>query len=64
MGCTVALVKLDYTKGALYGAWILTAGLVGVLGDVTSMWAGALILGFGVLPPLILILRGSSTQDL
>jgi hypothetical protein len=42
------------------GAWILTAGFIGVLGNVTSIAAGALILGFGLLPPLILILRGST----
>ena len=50
-------VGLHYTKGALAGAWILTAGFIGVLGNVTSIGAGALILGFGLLPPLILILR-------
>ena len=33
-------------------------GLLGVLGNVTSIGAGALILGFGLLLPLILILRG------
>lgn len=51
-------VGLQYTRGALAGAWILTAGFIGVLGNVTSIAAGALILGFGLLPPLILILRG------
>jgi len=50
----------DHTKGALAGSWILTAGLVGVLGNVTSLGAGALILAIGLLPPLIFILRGTA----
>jgi hypothetical protein len=49
---------LDYRKGALAAGWILTAGLIGVLGNVTSLGAGALIFGFGLLPPLVLVLRG------
>lgn len=53
-------VGLQYTRGVIAGAWILTAGVIGVLGNVTSIAAGALILGFGLLPPLILILRGST----
>ena len=57
---TVGYVGLQYTRGVIAGAWILTAGFIGVLGNVTSIAAGALILGFGLLPPLILILRGGS----
>ena len=53
-------MPLYHAKAALAGAWILTAGLIGVLGNVTSFRAGALILGFGLLPPLILVLRGSA----
>jgi hypothetical protein len=49
-----------HSKAALAGVWILAAGLVGVMGNVTSMSVGALILGFGLLPPLILILRGNA----
>ena len=48
-----------HSKAALAGAWVLTAGLIGVLGNVTSIGAGALILGFGLLPPLLLIPRGN-----
>ena len=48
------------SKAALAGTWILVAGLIGVLGNVTSMGAGALILGFGLVPPLVLmLLRGT-----
>jgi membrane-bound ClpP family serine protease len=45
-----------HTKAALAGAWILTAGLIGVMGNVTSIGAGAVILGFGLVPPLVLML--------
>ena len=47
------------TKAALAGAWILAAGIIGVLGNVTSIGAGSLILGVGLLPPLLLMPRGS-----
>jgi hypothetical protein len=56
----VCAMELEFKKCALAGAWILTAGLLGVLGNVTSIAAGVLILGFGLLLPLILILRGST----
>jgi len=49
-----------HSKAALAGIWILAAGLIGVMGNVTSMGAGALLLGFGLLPPLIIILRGNA----
>jgi hypothetical protein len=45
-----------HAKAALAGGWILLAGLIGVLGNVTSMGAGALILGFGLVPPVVLML--------
>jgi hypothetical protein len=49
-----------HTKAALAGAWILTAGLIGVMGNVTSIGAGAMILGLGLVPPLVLmLLRGT-----
>ena len=49
-----------HSKAALAGAWILAAGLIGVMGNVISMGAGTLLLGFGLLPPLIIILRGNA----
>jgi hypothetical protein len=49
-------MPLQHTKGVLAGAWILAAGLIGVLGDVTSMAAGAVVLGVGLVPPLLMLL--------
>jgi hypothetical protein len=43
------------TKVALAGTWIMAAGLVGVLGNVTSLAAGALVLGCGLVPPLLML---------
>ena len=48
-------MELDYRKGALAGAWIMTAGIVGVLGNVTSLSAWAVILGCGLAPPLLML---------
>jgi len=53
-----------HSKAALAGVWILAAGLIGVMGNVTSMSVGALILGVGLLPPLIIILRGNAVAGL
>ena len=56
-------MELEFRKCAFAGAWILAAGLLGVLLNVTSIVAGVLILGFGLLLPLILILRGSTSAS-
>ena len=54
------LILSHHSKAALAGVWILAAGLIGVMGNVTSLGAGTLLLGFGLLPPLIIILRGNA----
>jgi len=41
------------TTGLFGAAWVLVAGCLGVLGNVTSVWAGALVLTIGVTPPLV-----------
>jgi len=51
-----------HSKAALAGVWILAAGILGVMGNVTSIGAGALLLGIGLLPPLIIILRGNAVS--
>jgi hypothetical protein len=43
----------QHMKIALAGAWIMTVGMIGVLGNVTSIAAGALVLGCGLVPPLL-----------
>ena len=45
----------SHAKVALAGAWIMTAGFIGVLGNVTSLAAGALVLGCGLAPPLLIV---------
>ena len=48
-------MQLEYRKGAFACAWIMTTGIVGVLGNVTSLGIWALILGCGLAPPLLLL---------
>ena len=43
------------TTVAFAGTWILAAGLVGVLSNVTSLAAGVLVLGCGLVPPLLMV---------
>lgn len=46
---------IEHRKGVLASAWIMTAGIVGVLGNVTSLGTWALILGCGLAPPLLML---------
>ena len=42
---------------ALAGTWILGAGVIGLLSNVTSVAGGATVLGVGLVPPMLLMLR-------
>jgi len=42
---------------AVAATWILAAGLIGLAGNVTSPGGAALVLGFGLVPPILLMLR-------
>ena len=44
-------------NGAIAATWILAAGLMGVVGNVTSIGGGAMVLGFGLVPPILMMLR-------
>ena len=48
-------VRSHDMRVALAGAWIMTAGLIGVLGNVTTIAAGGLVLGCGLVPPLLVL---------
>jgi hypothetical protein len=52
-------MHIENLRGAIAPAWILTAGLVGVFGNVTSIRGAALVLGIGLIPPTLLMLRWS-----
>jgi hypothetical protein len=43
------------TTVALASTWILAAGFVGVIGNVTSLAAGVLVVGCGLVPPLLMM---------
>jgi hypothetical protein len=52
-------MQLHQTLGALAGTWILAAGVIGVVGNVTSIGGTAMVLGFGLVPPMLMMLRWS-----
>jgi len=50
-------MQFQRLHGSLGGAWILGAGLIGLLANVTSIAGAAMVLGVGVVPPMLLMLR-------
>jgi hypothetical protein len=54
---TVPLMQLQQMNGAIAATWILAAGLIGVVGNVTSIGGGAIVLGCGLVPPILMMLR-------
>ena len=61
----VAFKPLRRTKSAIGAAWILAAGVIGVTANVTSVGGAVLLAGFGLVPPLVmlLLLRWSDSQQ-
>lgn len=54
---TVAVVQLRPTKSAVAAAWILAAGVIGVMANVRSVGAAILVVGLGLVPPLVMLFR-------
>jgi hypothetical protein len=50
-------MQFQRKNGAVAATWILAAGLVGVVGNVTSIGGAALVLVFGLVPPILMTLR-------
>jgi HD-like signal output (HDOD) protein len=48
---------------AVAAAWILAAGLIGLVGNVTSVGAAVMVLGFGLVPPIVMMLRWSDPRQ-
>ena len=55
---TVPFMELQQTN-AVAASWILAAGLIGLAGNVTSISGAAMVLGFGLVPPILMVLRWS-----
>ena len=53
-------MQTQQPTGAVAAIWILGAGLIGLLGNVTSLSGAAMVLGFGLVPPILLMLRRSN----
>jgi hypothetical protein len=51
-------MELPHTNAAA-ATWILAAGLIGLAGNVTSIGGAAAVLGFGLVPPILMVLRWS-----
>ena len=52
-------MQLEQPNGALAATWILGAGLIGLLGNVTSLGSATTVLGFGLVPLMLLLLWSS-----
>ncbi len=50
-------MQFQQLHGSLAATWILGAGLIGLLGNVTSIGGAATVLGLGLVPPMLLMLR-------
>jgi hypothetical protein len=50
-------MHIDYAKAALAPVWIVTAGLIGLFGNVTSIRGAALLLVLGLIPPTLLMFQ-------
>jgi hypothetical protein len=48
-------MKLTHLKGAIVAAWLLAMFVVSVAADVTSGSAWAVLAGFALLPPLVML---------
>ena len=54
---TVAFMQLRQPNGAAIALWIMAAGLIGFFGGVTSLAGAALVLGVGLVPPIIVLMH-------
>lgn len=50
-----ALMPGRHTASAIGAGWILAAGVIGVMANVTSVGAAVLLVVFGLVPPLIMV---------
>jgi hypothetical protein len=50
-------MHIDYARAALAPVWIVTAGLVGLFGNVTTIQGAVLILAVGLIPPTLLMFQ-------
>jgi hypothetical protein len=52
----VLFMELQQRNGLVAAVWILASGLIGFIGNVTSIRGAALVLGFGLAPPILMML--------
>jgi hypothetical protein len=50
-------MHFQHATGVIAAVWIVGAGVIGLLTNVTSLGAAVAVLGVGLLPPLLLLVR-------
>ena len=60
---TVSFMQLQQAN-AVAATWILAAGVMGLAGNVTSLSGAAMVLGVGLVPPILMMLRWSHPRQL
>ena len=57
-------MQVQHRDAVVAATWIMVAGLIGLVGNVTSIGGAATVLGVGLVPPLIMILyRGTPVRE-
>jgi hypothetical protein len=57
---TVPFMHFQQWNGAIVAVWIVTGGIVGLVGDITSVFGAVTVLGVGLVPPVLLTLHWST----
>jgi hypothetical protein len=57
---TVPFMQLPQRNATVAAMWIMASGLIGFAGNVTSIGGASLVLGFGLVPPIIMMLHWST----
>jgi hypothetical protein len=57
---TVPFMQLPQRNAMVAVMWIMASGLIGFAGNVTSVRGAALVLGCGLVPPILMMLHWST----
>jgi hypothetical protein len=55
-------MQLQQRNAVVAATWIMVAGFIGLVGNVTSIGGAAAVLGVGLVPPLIMMLHTSTVR--
>jgi hypothetical protein len=57
-------MRLQQFNVVAAATWIMAAGIIGLAGNVRSIGGAALVLGFGLVPPIIMMLQRGAARPL